>query len=185
MHHFKICKLNFDNQYIIRFKGLREGTHDFKFEIHKEFLKEFDTLDAEDGSLEVNIVLVKKSSFLTLDIIIKGSIFLQCDRCLEYFDYPLEHHSGLVVKFSETDTLQTDEMIILNPNDNELDLKHYIYECISLGIPYRKVHPESEDGESLCKKDMIQKLHEFELKKQGKATTTNWEKLKYYFENNN
>ncbi len=185
MHHFKISKLNFSNRYIVRVKGLGEGTHNFKFEIGKSFFNEFDVLDANDGSLEVFVDLVKKSDFLTLDITIKGTINVQCDRCLEYFDFPLEYHSGLIVKFSEKDTVQSDEMIILNPNDNELDLKHYIYECISLGIPCRKIHPESANGESLCKKEMLQRIHEFEVKEQGTEIKTNWEKLKSYFENNN
>ncbi len=184
MHHFKISKLTFNNRYIIRFKELKEGTHNFEFEIKKEFFREFCALDINDGTLGVSVVLIKKSGFLTLDIHIKGSVNVQCDRCLEYFYHPLEYHSGLVVKFSETESFESDEMIIMNPNDNELDLKHYLYECISLATPYRKVHPESANGESLCAKEMLEKIRELEVKGNNKATT-NLGKLKYYFENNN
>lgn len=185
MHHFKIDRLKFDNQYIIRFKGLKEGIHNFKFAINKEFFMKFDALEARDGTVEVIANLIKRSEFLTLDILIKGTVEVQCDRCLEYFNYPIEYSSILVVKFSENSSEQSDDMIILNPNDNELNLTHHIYEFISLAIPYRKIHPESADGKSLCKSDMLQRIREFEVKQDEEAIKTNWEKLKYYFANNN
>ena len=38
----------------------------------------------------------------------------------------------------------------LNPEDHQLDMKQYFYECISVSLPYRKVHPDLPDGESGC-----------------------------------
>ena len=174
-----------DNQYIIRFKGLKEGKHNFRFDIKKSFFNEFNVIEARDGNLEIIINLNKKHNFLTLNILIKGTVFVQCDRCLEYFNYPIEYNDNLLVKFSETSVDQSDDTIILHPNDNELDLKHYIYECISLSIPYRKVHPEIKDGKSLCKKEMLQKIHELEAEENEKTANTNWDKLKFFLETNN
>lgn len=185
MHHFKIKKVKSDNQYIIRFKALKEGNHEIMFDVKEYFFSEFDKMEAKDGNLKVIINLNKKPDFLTLDILIKGIIFVECDRCLEYFNYPIEFRDNLLVKFSDTSVDQSNDTIILHPNDNELDLKHYIYECISLSIPYRKIHPESKDGKSLCKKEMLQKIHEHESEEQEKAVNTNWDKLKYFFETNN
>ncbi len=185
MHHFKIKKLKSDNQYIIRFKGLNEGIHNIRFDVKRKFFTEFIEIEAKDGNLQVLITLNKKSDFLMLDIIIEGTLLVQCDRCLEYFDYPVNYKDSVLVKFSENMAGQSNEVIILHPNDSELDLKQYIYECISLSIPYRKVHPETKDGNSLCKKEMIEKIHEFEAENQGKKVPANWEKLKYFFETNN
>jgi uncharacterized metal-binding protein YceD (DUF177 family) len=185
LHHFKIKKLKSDNQYIIRFKGLNEGNHNFRFEVKSNFFIEFNAIEAKDGNLEVIINLNKKLNFLTLNILIKGTLSVQCDRCLEYFNYPIEYKDNLLVKFSESFVEQSGDIIILHPSDSELDLKHYIFECISLSIPYRKIHPKFKDGKSLCKKEMLQKFHELEAKEQEKIITTNWEKLKYFFENNN
>ena len=185
MHHFKIKKLKSDNQYIIRFKNLKEGIHYFSFDIKKSFFTEFAEIEAKDGEFKVLIELNKKADFLMLDVTIEGTLLVECDRCLEYFDYPVKHKDSVLVKFSENLAGQPDEAIILLPDDNELDLKQYIYECISLSIPYRKVHPETKDGKSLCKKDMIEKIHEFEVKSREKKVLTNWEKLKYFFDTNN
>ena len=185
MHHFKIKKLKSDNQYIIRFKGLKEGIHNFRFDIKKRFFTEFSEIEARDGNLEVLIKLNRKADFLMLNITIKGTLFVQCDRCLEYFDYPVKYKDIVLVKFSENNAEQSDELIILNPNETELDLKQYLYECISLNIPYRKIHPETKDGKSLCKKEMIDKINEFETETQDRKVHANWEKLKHFFETNN
>ncbi len=142
-------------------------------------------LDIQDGNLVIMINLNKKPDFLNLDILVKGTIFVECDRCLEYFNYPIEYKDKLLVKFSDTPAGQSDEIIILHPMDDELDLKHYIYECISLSIPYRKIHPESKDGKSLCKKEMLQKIHEHEAEEKEKKVNPTWDKLKYFFETNN
>jgi uncharacterized protein len=174
-----------DNQYIIRFKELKEGNHEIIFKVKTSFFTEFNLMEAKDGNLKVIINLNKKPDFLTLDIFIKGTIFVECDRCLEYFNYPIEYRDKLLVKFSETSVEQSDEIIFLHPSDNELDLKHYIYECISLSIPYRKIHPESKDGKSLCKKEMLQKIHEHEAEEHENTIRTNWDKLKYFLETNN
>ena len=177
--------MKIDNQYIIRFKGLKEGAHDFKFGITREFFNHFDVLEAKDGTLDVIIDLFKRPGFLTLDILVKGKVNVQCDRCLEYFDYPVEYNSNLLVKFSVDNSSQSDDIIIIDPDDSELNLTHYLYECISLAIPYRKIHPESADGKSSCKKEMLQKIREFKVKKHKETIETNWEKLKSYSANKN
>lgn len=177
--------MKIDNQYIIRFKGLKEGPHNFKFDITKEFFNHFEVLEAKDGELDVIIDLFKRPDFLTLDIRVKGTVNVQCDRCLEYFDYPIKYNSNLLVKFSGDQNSQSDDIIILDADDSELNLIHYLYECISLAIPYRKIHPESADGKSLCKEEMLKKIREFEVKKNKEIISTNWEKLKSYSANNN
>jgi uncharacterized protein len=177
--------LKSDNQYIIRFKGLSEGIHSISFNVDSKFFAEFAEIEARDGNLQVLVTLNKKPDFMVLDINIKGTLLVQCDRCLEYFDYNVDYKDSLLVKFSDNTTTQSDEVIILHPNDSELDLKQYIYEYISLSIPYRKVHPETKDGISLCKKEMIDKIHQFEAENNEKKVMANWEKLKNIFETNN
>ena len=46
----------------------------------------------------------------------------------------------------------------LSPNETELPLGQYIYESISLSLPYRKIHPEDANGNSLCNPDMLSRF---------------------------
>ena len=161
MHHFFYSpKLKIEDQYIIQFRGLKEGVHGFEFSIMKPFFESFKHLDIPDGHVEVEVELTRKNAFLELAINLVGDVQVQCDRCLEYFGLPVSYKGHLVVRFSETEQDPDDEIIFLHPGDYQLDLKQYLYEFISVSIPIRKVHPDLEDGEPGCDKEMLELLQE-------------------------
>jgi len=151
-------ELKYENQYIIQFKGLKEGVHDFEFFLSRLFFAEFEYLEVPDGNIVAHVVLTRKPAFLDLDITLTGSIKVLCDRCLNPFLMDMDYTGHLVVRFSEQEDEDDDEIMFLHPEDHHLDLKHYFYECISVSIPYRKVHPDLPNGESGCDPEMIKKL---------------------------
>jgi uncharacterized metal-binding protein YceD (DUF177 family) len=153
--------LKIENQYTIQFKGLKEGVHDFSFLIEKPFFEFFEYLTIPDGKVDVQVVLNKKSTFMELAIRLYGEIHVQCDRCLEYFGFPVDFSANLVVRFSETEKETDDEVVFLHPDDHQLSLMHYLYECLSLSIPIRKIHPDLPNGESGCDPEMLKKLDEY------------------------
>lgn len=157
---FYSVKLKSENQYIIQFKGLKEGVHVFAMHMDKAFFESFEQLEVPDGEVTVNIELIKKINFLELAIEMSGEIQVQCDRCLGYFNLPVVYDDHLVVKFSESEKEPDDTIIFLHPEDNEINLKHYLYECMSLSIPIRKVHPDLPDGEPGCDPEMLDRLKE-------------------------
>ncbi len=156
--------MKIENQYIIHFKGLKEGVHNFAFAIEKPFFEAYDHLEIPDGNVEVKVELVRKTSFLDLTVDLSGQLQAQCDRCLEYFSLPVSYAGHLVVRFSETDREPDDEIIYLHPEDSRLDLRHYLYECISLSLPMRKVHPDLPNGETGCDPEMLKRLDEMLIK---------------------
>lgn len=165
MHHFFYsAKLKTEQQYTIHFKGLKEGVHEFAIQLGKPFFEAFKQLEIPDGKVNAKIELVKKISFLELFIDLSGELQVQCDRCLDYFELPVTFDGHLIVRFSETEKEPDDEVIFLHPDDYQLDLKHYFYECISLSIPIRKVHPDLPDGESGCDPEMLRRLDEILIK---------------------
>lgn len=153
-----------DVQYIIQFKGLKEGVHEFTFSIDKPFFEAFEYLAVPDGQVDVTVVLEKKPTFLELNVSIKGEMEVQCDRCLEFFPLPVQYNGHLVVRFSELENESDEDVIWLRPDDYELDLRHYFYECLSLSIPIRKVHPDLPNGEPGCDPGMLKKLNEYLIK---------------------
>jgi uncharacterized protein len=152
--------LKIENQYIVHFKGLKEGVHDFAFAIEKPFFEQYEQLEISDGNIAVSIELVKKLNFLELFIDLSGKVQVPCDRCLDLFLLPINCKGHLVVRFSETGKEQDEEVIFLQPEDHQLNLIHYLYECISINIPLRKVHPDLPNGESGCDPEMLKKLNE-------------------------
>ncbi len=177
-------RLKLRNQYIVPFGGLKEGVHYFDFEADDEFFEEYAALEVRNGHLDIHIEMVKKASFLTFDIFIEGKVYVQCDRCLDFYYQDLGFEGKLYVKFSERaeNNDASDEVIFLHPGDNEIDLKHYIYESISISMPYKKTHPDI-NGVSTCNKEMILQLNKHHDKSVSKTENHTWDKLKDVFRN--
>ncbi len=167
------------NQYIVPFGGLKEGIHDFHFEVTDEFFEEYAALEVKKGHLDIHIRMHKKTAFLTFNISVTGKVYVQCDRCLDFYYQDIGFEGSLYVKFSERDQSNetSDEVVFLHPGDHEIDLKHYIYESISISMPYKKIHPEI-DGVSSCDKEMIIQLNKLHKKPDSSKENHTWDKLK-------
>jgi len=181
LHHLKKVKLRLTNQYIISFKGLPEGEHVFEFELKKAFFDEYDILEAKDGFIRINIVLIKKVQLLDLKISMDGNMEIPCDRCLEYFKYQIKLKNKLLVKFSEKEDENDDEIWYLNPNEYELNLKQYFLDSISTSLPLQKYHPvNSRNGSDGCDKEMLNIIdrHRFSSGGSENIDDPRWRELK-------
>lgn len=136
-------------RYAIPYKGLSIGNHHFEFEVDDRFFDAFEGSEIHRGHASVSVELVKTERLLTLDFTIDGEAEVTCDRCLDEFMMPVHYAGTLQVRFSETEKESDGEVMWLSPNETELPLGQYIYESISLSLPYRKIHPEDAEGHSL------------------------------------
>jgi len=150
--------LKIENRYSIQFKRLKEGVHEFEFILGKPFFEEFEHLEVKDGKVVAGITLERKTSLLDLDIRLQGDILVICDRCLGDLWMDVDYSGHLVVQFTENEKEGNDEIIYLHPEEYQLDLKHYLYECVSVSKPYRNVHPDLPGGVSGCDPEMLGKL---------------------------
>jgi uncharacterized protein len=177
--------LNHLSQYIIGFRGLKEGVHDFEYSVTDSFFKQYEDSEIQQGNLEVKVKLDKKPQMLVLDFNIQGKVSVMCDRCLEYFYLPVEYDGVLYVKFGESTYEQSDDVIVLSIEESEIDLSQYIYEFINLSLPFRRVHPVTKKGKSLCNPEMIEKLKQFTIDQEANdKTDPRWDGLKNIFFNN-
>ena len=152
--------MNYLSQYTLPFSGLSEGKHQFDFTVDDRFFAEFETSEVKKGELEIAVELEKRSTHLSLTFKIDGVVELVCDRCLENFSYHVESKRKLLVKFSEKQIEDEAELIYLRPTAFEVEIAQYIYEFVILSLPIRRIHPDGEDGKTLCDPVMIKKLEE-------------------------
>ena len=145
-------------RYAIPYKGLSIGNHHFEFEVDDRFFDAFEGSEIHRGHASVSVELVKTERLLTLDFTIDGEAEVTCDRCLDEFMMPVHYAGTLQVRFSETEKESDGEVMWLSPNETELPLGQYIYESISLSLPYRKIHPEDAEGHSLCNPEMLSRF---------------------------
>ena len=178
--------MNLGNQYTIPFSGLKEGNHEFSFSFDKKFFEEYTVLEAHDGFVSAEVLLEKKLSMLSMQIIMTGNLELKCDRCLDYFTFPLEFRGNLVVKFGKDTHSSTDEIWILDPNEHTINLEQYFFECIGLCLPIQRLHSQNADGISNCNPDMLNILASYDKSEEvGQDLDPRWNKLKELYNDNN
>ena len=124
--------------YSIAYRGLKNGTHEFRFEVGKPLFKAFESSEIKDGRCVVEV-----------------------DRCLEDCRVPIDFEGQLLVKFSDEPREYDGEVLWLLPGEDEVDLSQYIYESIVLSLPYQRVHPEGECDPEMLKRFRIVSDEEF------------------------
>ena len=138
-------------EFCIPFKGLKSGSHHFEFKLDKAFLEAIGDEELIDVEADVEVEMTKTAQMLTFDVAIDGVAYVECDRCLDELEYPVETEDTLYVKFSDEEIEFDGEVLWLNPADDQLDLSGYIYETLLLSLPYQRVHESIEE----CNQEMI------------------------------
>lgn len=166
--------------YNIAFKGLSIGKHIFEFEIDGKFFSEFEGGVVEEGLVNAKLTLEKQSSLMIFWFDIKGTVQVQCDRCLEMYDQPIDSQERIFVRFGEKEFADGDDLIWVSTNDYQLNVAQLIYEFICLAIPIKKIHPDDEFGNSTCDPEMIEKLNKYTVREDNNPV---WKDLKKLLDN--
>ena len=142
--------MNAARKYSIAWKGLSEGEHTFDFEAGDDLFRLFENTEIKGGHCDVKVNLLRAARQLRLEISIRGSVVVKCDRCLGDCSVPIDYEGELLVKFSDEVREYDGDTLWLSPSEDFVDLTQYIYESIVLSLPYQRVHPDGE-----CDPDML------------------------------
>ena len=52
--------------FVIPIVGLKFGEHSYKFKVNRQFFKKFDNTDIQEGSLQVDLILKKRSNHILI-----------------------------------------------------------------------------------------------------------------------
>jgi len=168
-------------QYSIPFLGLKEGKHEFEFEIGKELFEAYENKEITDADIIIKIDFEKNKNYLSLEFDIQGIIESTCDRCLDPIEIEIEDYPKLYVNFGDetSDITDIDDTMILARSENSLELAKHFYDYICLNLPIQKYHPDNEDGSSGCDPEMLEKLEKYLAgDEETDSTDPRWDKLK-------
>lgn len=160
-------------QYIVKFAGLPLGTHEFEFDVDGKFFEQFNDTEIQKADIKVNLTLLKQNNLMQMQFNISGTVNLNCDRCLINYDFPIESQEELVIKQGDPEE-STDHIIAVNESDAGADISHYLFEFITLALPYRRVPCEIDD-EVECDEETKLKLEQNSV--QASEPNPIWEKL--------
>ena len=167
--------------YNIPFVGLKQGIHQFEYQIDNTFFEHFEYDEFNAATVDVLLEFNKKSTLLELKFTATGSVNVNCDVTNEPFDLPINNELMVVVKFGEVFNDENEELLIIPFGAYEVNVQQYIYELIALAVPYKRVHPGVEDG--TLNSEVLEKLDELSpkdktIKENDEEIDPRWNKLK-------
>ena len=164
--------------YVIPFRGLKEGKHQFEYNVNRTFFEIYQYEDILDADIKVSLEFNKKSTLLELHFIANGTAKVACDISNELYNQPIAGNLNLVVTFGDTYNNDNEDVLIIPHESYEIDVSQYIFEMIVLALPLKKIHPGIQDG--TLKSDILDKLKELQPKERQNNNTFDprWEKLK-------
>lgn len=171
-----------NKEFLIPFVGLKQGKHQFEFDIDKAFFDAFDFDEYNAVNVKVDMILEKQSTMLELHFKHKGTVNVPCDLSNEDFDLPIKGELNIVVKFGDEYNDENDEILVLPHGEYQVDVAQYIYEMIVLSVPSKRVHPGFKDGTMdvaiLDKLDELAPKAQQEEEQEENETDPRWDELK-------
>jgi uncharacterized protein len=158
----------------IPYTGLKLGIHEFEFKLSEKFFEGFEYSEISGSEILVKVILDKKNTMIILDFIIGGKAETLCDRCQEKLEIELDHEDRVFVKFGEQTSATDGEILVLGPQEFEIELSQFLYEFSHLAMPAKRVHSTM----NACNEDIIQILDEMADFEEEKETDSRWDALK-------
>jgi len=154
-----------NEKYSIRFSSLKDGLHEFSYQLGKEFFEHIEYSEIKEAEIDVHLFLEKKSTMMILNFDIEGKVKVMCDRCTDDFFLDIDTSEELIYRFGDED-MGDEKVIVIYPNEIDIDLTHPMYEFITLALPSRRLH---KDGE--CNKDMLKEINNYLLIEEDSTKT--------------
>lgn len=148
-------------QFKIAISGLKQGKHQFAYDIDRTFFTYFDYEEFWETSIKLDVELIKKSTFIEFVLHVEGEVGAHCYVTNEPFMQMIEDEYEFVVKYGEEYNDEQENILIIPHSSHEVDIKQQVYETILLSVPARLVHPGIEDGS--LQSDILDKLEELRV----------------------
>lgn len=157
----------------IRFSGLKPGKYTYNFTLTDEFFEECKNDEIRGGNVKFDVVMERFEHMLMFTFNLHGEVTTMCDRCLGDLPVTVDGEEHLCVRFSDTETCDDEDVVILPEKAFEIDLTQWLYEYVAVRIPMQHIHPEGE-----CDPEVTQYITEEEAKSDDSEIDPRWEALK-------
>jgi DUF177 domain-containing protein len=171
--------------YKIELQKLNLGHSKQDFKINGNFFEEFNYSDIKNADITIKTDIEAKSTSVSLEFHIEGSLEVECDVCLDNFKLKIESTKNLFLRISDRnegveEQLEDENKITISKTKEFIDLEKHFFDFIVLSLPMKKTHPLNEDENRTCNPEFLLKLEEFEPNTNN-IKDPRWDKLKQLF----
>ena len=134
-----------NDKFIIPLNGLAAGETRFFWSAGKEFFESFDNSEILDAELNISVRVEKSGRYLGVDCDVVGDVVVECDRCLDELEMPVDSYMALSVKYGAEENAEEhqegEREIVFIPEDSaEMDMSQVIYDYVCLSLPMQRMH---------------------------------------------
>jgi uncharacterized protein len=162
--------------YDIAYEGLVEGVTLFQYEINSSFFDDFEDSLIRESELSIEIQINKHSTHFEVTFKIKGSVTLECDKCMNETVRNIYATNEVIVKETDGEEDDTDDIIFISRSHSIFNVRHLIYEFCNLNLPM--VVGCEEPKKATCNMEMIEKIELLKIKET--EVDPRWDALKNY-----
>ncbi|MBC7486542.1 MAG: DUF177 domain-containing protein [Cytophagaceae bacterium] len=119
--------------------------YDYQFDIDDSFFASFEDSIVYKGSLVVKVNMSLHPGVIEMDFDIQGTVVITCDRSLEEYDQAINSNERLMFKFGDENTEISEDIISITRDTHRINVAQYIYEFITIAIPFVKRHPRFQE----------------------------------------
>ena len=135
--------------FIIPLDGLAAGRKEYFWQAGKEFFESFDNSEILDAELVVRVSAEKSGRYVGVDCDVHGSLTVECDRCLDELEMPVDVEIRLSVKYGSEESSEEHqegerEVVFVPEDDVLLDLSQIVYDYVCLSLPMQRCHEPGE-----------------------------------------
>jgi len=136
-------------------KSLAADATSLRYSLDSAYFSTLDSAEVSNGCVDVTLDIIKSTDkVFYLSFHITGNVTVECDRCLDDMQQPIDTETKLVVKLGQENS-EEDDVMIVDKDNPVVDLSWIIYESIALAIPIKHVHTPGK-----CNRVMLEKLEE-------------------------
>jgi uncharacterized protein len=122
--------------------------HIFEFEVNDAFFEAMEYSIIHKGNVKAGLELDKRETMMIARFWVDGVVSADCDRCNTPLDLAIAGEYKLVYKFG-TEESEDESLVVLHPDDYELDVTNALYELITVSLPMRILHAPGECDEEM------------------------------------
>ena len=161
---------------LIEINKLKMGHNDLVFSLNDSFLKEMGSTEPMECEVKANVSIKRAEHLLELACRFDGTVILTCDICLDPLRLPLKNEFGLLIRLSETEKYDDDEIVYITPLTIDYDLSQFLFDNLMLSIPPRKT---CSMGGKECNSLVLEKMEKLKHEHDDETEVDpRWEKLK-------
>ncbi len=140
----------------------KDASYEAAYDLGDEYFEALDGATIQQGTLhaEASINKVGAGEY-ALTLKVSGAVTVQCDRCLEDMEQPIEAEDVYTVRLGHGED-EDDEVVMVDEQEGTLSLAWLVYETAALALPIKHIHAPGK-----CNDAMTRKLEELSATRSG------------------